>query len=155
MKGQAALLSSGSSEWSTPQDLFDRLNAEFAFVTDCCADSGNAKCSHFFDFGEDGLAQEWKGSCWMNPPYGTTIGQWVRKAWESACSGQATVVCLLPARTDTSWWHDFCLDGEIRFIRRRLKFGDAVYTATFPSVVVIFHKDLQYAGLGKAMKAIL
>jgi len=77
----------------------------------------------------------------MNPPYGREIRQWVKKAYESALGG-ATVVCLLPARTDTSWWHDYCMKGEIRFIRGRLKFGDARENAPFPSAVVIFKPGL-------------
>jgi len=73
----------------------------------------------------------------MNPPYGREIGKWVKKAYESAQSG-ATVVCLVPARTDTAWWHDYCAKGEIRFVRGRLKFGGSKNSAPFPSAVVIF-----------------
>jgi phage N-6-adenine-methyltransferase len=125
-------------EWATPQDLFDRLHAEFGFVLDVCATAENAKCARYFTMTEDGLQQVWEGVCWMNPPYGKTIAQWVTKAHVSAQTG-ATVVCLLPARTDTSWWHAYCLPhAEIRFIQRRLRFGSARNGAPFPSAIVIF-----------------
>jgi phage N-6-adenine-methyltransferase len=123
---------SESCEWATPQDLFDQLNAEFGFETDVCATAENAKCSAYFTKEQDGLRQEWKGVCWMNPPYGREIGKWVKKAYES----NATVVCLLPARTDTRWWHDYCAKGEIRFLKGRLSFN-GFGTAPFPSAVVI------------------
>jgi site-specific DNA-methyltransferase (adenine-specific) len=75
----------------------------------------------------------------MNPPYGATIGQWMRKAHESVCSGTAElVVCLVPARTDTRWWHDYATQGEIRYFRGRLRFGDGKYPAPFPSALVVF-----------------
>lgn len=133
--------SSKTDEWSTPQDFFDRLNEEFGFELDVCATPENAKCPRYFTKSENGLLQKWEGICWMNPPYGREIRQWVKKAYESALGG-ATVVCLLPARTDTSWWHDYCMKGEIRFIRGRLKFGDARENAPFPSAVVIFKPGL-------------
>ena len=129
--------SSKTDEWSTPQDFFDRLNEEFHFTLDVCATPENAKCPRYYTKRENGLLQKWEGVCWMNPPYGRVIGQWVKKAYESSLDG-ATVVCLLPARTDTSWWHDYCMKGEIRFVRGRLKFGGARGNAPFPSAVVIF-----------------
>jgi DNA N-6-adenine-methyltransferase (Dam). len=129
--------SSETDEWPTPQDFFDRLNEEFGFELDVCATPENAKCPHYFTKRENGLLQKWTGVCWMNPPYGREIGQWVQKAYTSALEG-ATVVCLLPARTDTAWWHDYCMKGEIRFVRGRLKFGNASENAPFPSAVVVF-----------------
>lgn len=83
------------------------------------------------------MKQEWNGTVFMNPPYGRGIGEWVKKAFDSAMGG-AVVVCLLPARTDTKWWHDYCMKGNIRFIRGRLKFGDGKNSAPFPSAIVIF-----------------
>ena len=133
--------SSETDEWPTPQDFFDRLNEEFGFELDVCATPENAKCPHYFTKRENGLLQKWTGVCWMNPPYGREIGQWVKKAYESALDG-ATVVCLLPARTDTSWWHDYCMKGEIRFVRGRLKFGNASENAPFPSAVVVFRPGI-------------
>lgn len=129
--------SSNTDLWSTPQDFFDKLNAEFHFQTDVCALPENAKCEHYFTPEQDGLKQIWGGQCWMNPPYGREIGKWMKKAYESSLQG-ATVVCLVPSRTDTRWWHDYAVKGEIRFIKGRLKFGDSRNSAPFPSAVVIF-----------------
>jgi len=83
----------------------------------------------------------WDGVCWMNPPYGRTIGKWMRKAYESSLTG-STVVCLVPARTDTAWWHDYAIKGEVRFLRGRLKFGGSANSAPFPNAVVIFRPML-------------
>lgn len=98
------MLSSKTDVWATPQKLFDEINAVFKFKTDVCASAENAKCKKFYSIEEDGLKKKWKGSCWMNPPYGREISKWVKKAYESAKENRATVVCLLPARTDTRWW---------------------------------------------------
>jgi phage N-6-adenine-methyltransferase len=133
----AACLTSKTDVWETPQALFDRLNTEFGFDLDVCALPQNAKCHRYYSPEVDGLKQEWSGVCWMNPPYGRTIKEWIRKAYEASRQG-ATVVCLVPARTDAGWWHDYCAKGEIRFIRGRLKFGGAKFNAPFPSAVVVF-----------------
>ena len=132
-----AMYSSASDEWETPQDLFDDLDVRFHFQTDVCATPQNAKCQRFFTKEQNGLLQDWGGICWMNPPYGRGIGQWMQKAYESAQAG-ATVVCLVPARTDTAWWHDYAMRGEITFIRGRLKFGNAKNSAPFPSALIVF-----------------
>lgn len=130
--------SSETDEWPTPQDFFDRVNARLGpFDLDVCATPENAKCDRYFTKEQDGLAQEWSGKVWMNPPYGRAIGKWVKKAYESSQSG-ALVVCLIPARTDTAWWHDFVSKGNVRFIRGRLKFGGCKHSAPFPSALVIF-----------------
>lgn len=128
------LMSSATPEWATPQWLFDDLNREFGFTLDPCATPDNAKCERFFTKVDDGLAQTWDGTVWMNPPYGREIGRWVRKAYEASLTG-ATVVCLVPARTDTSWWHTYCMKAnEVRFIRGRVRFiGEADNAAPFPS----------------------
>ncbi len=131
------MFSSKTDMWSTPQDFFDILNAEFGFTCDVCATKENAKCEHYFTQEQDGLKQEWTGVCWCNPPYGRLIGKWVQKAAESKC----TVVMLLPARTDTRWFHDWIYErAEVRFLRGRLKFGGCQNAAPFPSMVVIFRK---------------
>lgn len=140
----SVMYSSATDEWSTPQDFFDKLNAEYEFETDVCATAENAKCARYYDKEQDGLAQEWRGKCWMNPPYGREIGKWMRKALESAQENGATVVCLVPARTDTKWWHDYAMRGEVRFVRGRLKFGGVKNSAPFPSAVVIFDKGKYY-----------
>lgn len=129
--------SSKTDLWATPQYFFDLVNAEFGFNLDVCASIENAKCADYFSVEVNGLSQEWIGVCWMNPPYGRQIGAWMRKAYESSTKG-ATVVCLVPARTDTRWWHDYAIKGEIRFIKGRLKFGDSKNSAPFPSALVIF-----------------
>lgn len=132
------MFSSKTDLWETPQDFFDELNREFDFELDVCALPSNAKVSRYYSPAEDGLRQEWKGVCWMNPPYGRQIGRWVEKAYKEAHLQGATIVCLLPSRTDTRWWHDYCMKGEIRFIKGRLKFGESKNCAPFPSAVVIF-----------------
>lgn len=131
------LFTSNTDLWATPQDLFNTLNREFKFDLDVCAIPENAKCEKYFTPEMDGLKQKWEGVCWMNPPYGRVIGEWVKKAYESYLEG-ATIVCLLPARTDTKWWHDYCMKGQIRFVKGRLKFGDSDNSAPFPSAIVIF-----------------
>lgn len=128
--------SSKTDLWATPQDFFDKLNAEFGFELDVCATHDNAKCPRYFTKESDGLAQEWRGKVWMNPPYGREIGAWMKKAHESARGG-ATVVCLVPARTDTRWWHEYVANHEVRFVRGRLKFGGSKSNAPFPSAVVV------------------
>lgn len=133
----SGLMSSASDNWATPQAFFDELNSEFDFELDVCADDLNAKCKRYFTKEQDGLKQEWTGTVWMNPPYGREIAKWMSKAVQSWKSG-ATVVCLVPARTDTAWWHDYAIQGEIRFIRGRLKFGNSTNSAPFPSAVVIY-----------------
>ena len=129
--------SSKTDLWATPQSFFDRYNSIYNFTTDVCATDENAKCSNYYTIATDGLSQTWQGMCWMNPPYGRDIKKWMRKAYESSLQG-ATVVCLVPARTDTAWWHDYAMRGDIEFIRGRLKFGGHNNSAPFPSAVVVF-----------------
>ena len=120
------VFSSETVEWATPQDFFDRCAAEFGpFDLDVCATPENAKCARFFTRADDGLAQPWAPArCWMNPPYGREMGVWVRKAHDEAQRG-ALVVCLVPARTDVAWWHDWGMKAEIRLLRGRLRFQRA------------------------------
>ena len=135
------MFSSATDQWATPQDFFDKLNEEFHFTLDVAADESNHKCEKYYDKSVDGLAQLWNnggGATWCNPPYGREIGKWVEKAYNESLKG-AIVVMLLPARTDTKWFHDFIYGkAEIRFVRGRLKFGDSKNSAPFPSMVVIF-----------------
>ena len=127
-----------SIEWATPQDFYDKLDQEFGFELDVCSTIENAKCSKFYTKVEDGLKQEWAGVCWCNPPYGREIKHWMKKAYESSLKG-ATVVCLIPARTDTQWWHDYVIHAkEIRYVKGRLKFGGATNSAPFASIVAVF-----------------
>lgn len=135
------LFTSTTDSWETPQDFFDRLDEEFNFEVDVCALPENAKCDKYYTPEIDGLKQEWTGVCWMNPPYGRQIGRWMEKAYKSHIENNATVVCLVPARTDTLWWHNYCMKGEIRLVKGRLKFSNSKDSAPFPSAVVIFSKD--------------
>ncbi len=127
--------------WATPQDFFDKLNKVFSFNLDVCALPENAKCARFFSPAEDGLKQEWTGICWMNPPYGREIIEWIQKAAHTAKQGH-TVVALVPVRTDARWWQDYCLNREIHFIRGRLKFGGSTSNAPFGCAVVVFRPCL-------------
>jgi phage N-6-adenine-methyltransferase len=125
--------------WETPQDFFDLMDSEFHFDVDVCAEDETAKCNIYYTVDDDGLSKEWNSICWMNPPYGREIGKWMKKAYESAEYSGATVVCLVPARTDTKWWHNYAMKAnEVRFIRGRLRFGNATASAPFPSAVVVF-----------------
>jgi phage N-6-adenine-methyltransferase len=129
--------SSKTDLWATPQAFYEKYNAIYNFTLDVCASKDNAKCAVYYDIKADGLSQSWHGVCWMNPPYGRDIGKWIKKAYESSLQG-ATVVCLVPSRTDTKWWHDYAMQGQIEFIKGRLKFGDAKNSAPFPSAIVVF-----------------
>lgn len=132
------MTSSLTDEWATPGYVFEPLNLEFGFTLDVCADESNHKVYKFFSKKEDGLKQDWtKDVCWMNPPYGRSIGKWIKKAVETARGG-GIVVALLPARTDTRWWRDVMQASELRFISGRVRFGDANTGAPFPSVIAVF-----------------
>ena len=134
------MFSSATDNWATPQDFFDKLNAEFHFDLDVCADESNHKCVTYYTKEQDGLTMPWKGIVWCNPPYGREIGSWVRKALFASVGG-ATVVMLIPARTDTKWFHDYIYkrdNVEVRFVKGRLKFGNSKNSAPFPSMVVVF-----------------
>ena len=132
------LFSSASEEWETPQDLFNKLNNEFNFTVDVASSELNYKCKKHYTQKEDGLVQNWNNEvAWCNPPYGRKIGEWVKKASES----KAIIVMLLPARTDTKWFHNYIYNKqniEIRFIKGRLKFGNSKNSAPFTSMIVIF-----------------
>ena len=135
------MFSSATDNWATPQDFFDKLNDEFHFTLDVCADETNHKCEHYYTKEIDGLSRPWIGTIWCNPPYGSKISEWVRRAHFSSHIGSATVVMLLPARTDTRWFHEYIYNKpntEIRFIKGQLKFGGCKNSAPFPSMVVIF-----------------
>lgn len=132
------IFSSKTDLWETPQEFFDQLNDEFGFDLDVCALPENAKCASYYTPDQDGLSKPWDGVCWCNPPYGRQIKKWVAKAASSVADG-ATVVMLLPARTDTQWFHRYIYhQAEIRFVPGRLKFGGARWNAPFPCMVVIF-----------------
>lgn len=139
------MFSSKTDMWATPQEFFDRLNRVFRFDVDVCATPENAKCGSYYTPDRNGLEQDWRGVCWMNPPYGREIAAWVAKAYRSAKENGATVVCLLPARVDTRWWHDYCAKGEVFFLKGRLKFGSSENSAPFPNAVVVFRPTVHDA----------
>ncbi len=142
-----ALLSSRNTEWATPQDFFDELDAIFHFDLDACATPDNAKCPRYFTPADNALQMRWEGVVWMNPPYGREISAFMKKAFEESQLG-STVVCLVPSRTDTEWWHRYARQGQIIFLRGRLRFQGAEHAAPFPSAIVIF-----WGGrLGKAVR---
>lgn len=120
------LFSSKTDLWETPQDFFDMLDAEFGFTLDAAADAQNHKCPCYYTREQDGLKQPWPGTVWCNPPYGRQIGKWVQKASYENYVNNNTIVMLLPARTDTRWFHTYIYERpnvETRFVRGRLKFG--------------------------------
>lgn len=130
--------------WGTPLWLFEALNKEFGFTLDPCCDGTNAMCKKFYTPHDNGLLRDWSmETVFMNPPY-SDLDSWMRKAYGSALDG-ATVVCLVPARTDTGWWHDYAMKGEVRLLRGRLRFRDAERSiqghgeqAPFPSAIIVF-----------------
>lgn len=145
----SALLSSKKMDWCTPQDFFDKLNEEFSFTLDAAATDKTAKCAAYFTPETDGLKSTWEaptgGAVFCNPPYGREIGKWVQKAYEEAQAG-TTIVLLIPARTDTTYFHEFIYGkAEIRFIRGRLKFtdddGNTADPAPFPSMLAIYNGE--------------
>lgn len=135
------MFSSKTDLWATPQDFYDKLNSEFNFTLDPCATPHNAKCAKFYTKEQDGLRQDWGGeTVFCNPPYGRDIYAWVRKCCMEAQKINTIVVMLIPARTDTRYFHEFIYHKarEIRFIKGRLKFGGQKNSAPFPSMVVVF-----------------
>ena len=138
------MFSSKSDLWGTPQEFFNALDNEFGFGLDVCATPENAKCSAYYTPEQDGLSQPWDGVVWCNPPYGKNIGKWVQKAHDENRRNNNYIVMLLPARTDTRWFHNYILGkAEIRFIRGRLKFVGSKNSAPFPSMVVVFRPKME------------
>jgi len=137
MNNMAVHYSSRSEEWETPPSFFEELDNIFHFDLDACASLDNAKCERFFTKQDDALTQTWRGTVWMNPPYGRQIESFMRKAFMESCKG-ATVVCLVPCRTDTKWWHRYAKRGVVLQLQGRLRFGEAKTSAPFPSAIVIF-----------------
>ena len=132
------MMSSNTDEWGTPKIFYEELNKEFNFTLDPCSTKENHKCRKYYTKEDDGLSKSWIGEkVFMNPPYGREIGKWVEKAYNENKKG-VEIVSLLPARTDTKWFHDFIYNKhEIRFIKGRLKFNDGKQPAPFPSMIVV------------------
>jgi len=138
-----AVFSSASTEWGTPQDFFKIMDLEYGpFDLDVCASKTNAKVKRYFDKAIDGLNRSWKGTCWCNPPYGRDIRRWILKSKQQSKKHGSTVVLLLPARTDTKWFHELVLgQAYIKFIKGRLKFEGAPSSAPFPSMIVVYSPE--------------
>ena len=142
------MFSSKSNDWATPQSFFDKLNNIFGpFTLDAAASAGNYKVSKYFTEADDSLIQDWSGhTVFLNPPYGRALKDWVKKSYEEGKKDNTTVVMLIPARTDTKYWHDYVMKAdEIRFVRGRIKFGDETNSAPFPSAVVVFRQSAYQA----------
>ena len=138
---QLTMFSSKTGEWATPQDFFNKLDWRFGpFDLDPCADCVNTKCANFFTESENGLAKNWEGfTCFVNPPYGRGIDEWIKKGYQESRKEGTKVVMLIPARTDTKYWHKYVMRAdEIYFVKGRLKFGGSSNSAPFPSAVVVF-----------------
>lgn len=136
------LFTNNSNEWETPDDIFNKLDEEFNFTLDPCCTDTTAKCAKFYTKETNGLIQDWsKETVFVNPPYGREIKHWVEKSYKEFLKG-ATVVMLIPARTDTKYWHEYIFDkAEVRFIKGRIKFlqnGEAKQAAPFPSAIIVF-----------------
>lgn len=136
------MFSSATDQWSTPQEFFNHLNSEFHFTLDPCADENNHKCDLYYTKEQNGLIQNWGGHIvFCNPPYGKEIAKWIQKASQESEKDDTKVVMLIPARTDTKYFHEYIYrkqNVEVRFIKGRLKFGGSRNSAPFPSMVVIF-----------------
>ena len=146
-----AAFSSNRSDWETPRDLFNRIDSIWHFELDAASSDENALCERHFTKEQDGLKQEWGGvRVWCNPPYGREIGRWVEKAWRESRENGAIVIMLLPARTDTRWFHDYCSKAdEIALLKGRLRFtlnGIRQNSAPFPSMLVRFGGALAERG---------
>ena len=154
---QKTMFSSKTGEWSTPQDFFDKLNWRFGpFDLDPCATPHNTKCANFYTEMENGLEKNWHGhTVFVNPPYGRGIDKWIKKGYEEAQASDTKVVMLIPARTDTKYWHQYVMKAEmVFFVKGRLKFGDSSNSAPFPSAVVVFTKQPEGWGRTPSMGAL-
>lgn len=133
-------------DWRTPRQLFNSLDREFHFGLDAAADESNTLCDHYLSREQNGLIASWAGhgAVWCNPPYGVKLSQWIHKAHYENKKHDLTIVLLLPARTDTAWFHKIALKHEIRFLPGRLKFDDRAGRAPFGSMLLIM-KDGSHA----------
>lgn len=142
IKQFAPLFASDNNSWETPDWFFNALHNEFNFTLDAAATMENRKVRVFYSEHQDAFRLQWRGTVWLNPPYGRGINRWLAKAKVSAVENGATVVVLVPSRTDTNWWMDHARFGEVRFLKGRLKFKGAPTSAPFPSALVIFRPGL-------------
>lgn len=145
----SGLFTSIRPDWETPRWLFQHFDERFHFTLDVCASAANAKCARYFTVQEDGMARPWAGErCWCNPPYGKEIGDWMWKAAAEADSA-LVITCLIPARTDTAWWHrHVARKAKVIFLRGRVRFEGAKGSAPFPSALAV------YGELARALPAV-
>ncbi len=146
MAGFTKKFDSIKQDWTTPKILFNKLNQEFNFEYDLAADKNNALCAKFYTKDNDGLKQNWDGICWLNPPYGdksSKMVDWIKKSYnDSQINPNLTVVMLIPARTNTKWFHNYCMKAaEVRFICGRPKFGDSKHGLPQPLILLVFKKS--------------
>jgi len=151
MNNNDIFYSSKSNEWETPKHVFDFLNKKFNFELDAAATKENALCKNYFTISDNSLTQDWSKykTIFCNPPYGKNIGKFIEKSYKESQLG-CLIVLLIPARTDTKWWHNYCSLGEVIFIKGRLRFVNRTFPswrpngnfkispANFPSAIVIF-----------------
>ena len=141
-------MTSNTNEWYTPKELYNKLNEEFNFTLDPCCTEKSRKCEKYFTKKENGLIHDWSNNnVFMNPPYGNDIKYWIEKAYLESLKDNTIVVALIPARTDTSYWHNFIFNkaSDIRFLKGRIKFekedGTLGNSAPFPSAVIVWNKN--------------
>lgn len=139
---------STKQEWNTPTNLFQTLHKRYNFNFDLAANADNTKCECFFSEADDALSKEWVGSCWLNPPYGGSgknkLSVWVKKAYEQGLKNSCSVVMLIPARTNTMWWHKYCMKAkEVLLIKGRPKFGEARYGLPQPLAIIFFNGKVE------------
>ena len=151
-KMRSVMFSSKRHDHGTPADIFRQLDQEFHFSLDVCADSSNAMVKNFLTKRDNALQISWTShTCWMNPPYGRELPKWISKAFHESQVNNATVVCLVPARTDTNWFWNYCFNGEIRLIKGRLRFKGETSSAPFPSMIVIFRPESKDCATDRAI----
>ena len=134
--------SSKTNEWTTPINFYNELNKEFNFTLDPCCTKENALCQKYYTKEDNGLVKDWSNEIvFMNPPYDRNLHTWIRKAYLESLNN-AIVVCLIPARTETQYWHDFIFPYALKilFIKGRLRFGGSKHNAPFPSAIIVFEK---------------
>ncbi len=146
---------SKKQDWETPDELFNPLHKEFNFTLDLAGDKINSKIPNVITKEENAFDIDWKGICWLNPPYGSKgykLKDWVIRAYEQSMKHKSTIVMLIPARTNNQWWHEYCMKGEVRFIKGRPKFKGCVHGLPQPLAIVIFNGE--YSGIMKTQECV-
>lgn len=142
--GQGIIGKSKSIEYSTPLDIVNPLIKEFDLHTDVCASAQNHKLSHYWTKEEDAFRKEWKGNCWMNPPFSKNLSKWVKKACSDAEKFGGTKVCLIPVRSNTKWWAAVAPKAEIRFINGEVNFNNEERGLWLPMCIMLFGEKVKH-----------